>query len=426
MNHRPETQALLQEAFDQFTRASGSLEAAYGGLRQRAEQLSIELEAANRELRRSLHEEERVRQYLTAILESLPCGVVVVDRQGTVTVCNARATRLLSMSEAGEGATSYRARLGPHPLAEPMAACLRDPSLRLSELELQDGPQAPVLAVSSSPVGRSSGAWSGVVFIIKDVTPIKRLEAQTRRAERLSAMGEMAVELAHEIRNPLAGIELFASLLCEELPPAGPPAAWAGQIRVGVRSLNTILSNMLNFTRDLTPDRRPVDLQALLEETLRFAAPLLEARGVTLARAYGAASPVAAGDGELLKQVFLNLIFNALQAMPESGRLEVATGRRDGPAAGDGPWLEVRFRDTGIGIDPARLDQIFDPHYTTTCTGSGLGLAVVHRVVEAHGGRIRVESAVNAGATFTILLPPAAGSGVAATGVLCASHTGSR
>lgn len=408
MTQRPEPKDLLLEAFDQFTKASGSLEAAYTQLQQRAERLSIELEDTNHRLVQNLEEKERVRNYLNAILESLPCGVLVVDLQGAVTICNPPAARLLgiSTSPAESYTRPFEELLGAHPLAAHVAACLADAAYQRADLELQADPEGPVLAVSHSPMRNSTGDRAGVTFIIKDVTQIKQLEAQTKGAERLSAMGEMAVELAHEIRNPLASIELLASLLCKELPADTDPAAWAGHIRVGVRSLNTILSNMLHFTRDLTPTCHPIDLRELIEETLSFAEPLICARGVTVMKSYAPGLPIIPADRELLKQVFLNLIFNALQAMPDSGFLEVNLGHCAGPAGGDdGSMLEIQFKDTGMGIEPEHLGRIFDPYFTTSKTGNGLGLAVVHRIVENHRGRIQVESTVHFGTTFTIRLP---------------------
>ncbi|MBI1748059.1 MAG: PAS domain S-box protein [Acidobacteria bacterium] len=404
---KPESKDLLLQAFDQFTKVSGSLELSYSQLQKRAENLSIELETSNRKLTQNLEEKERVRNYLNSILESLPCGVVVVDLQGEVTIGNRLAARLLSVPEARAKGVGYSCvdLFGSHPIATHIANGLLEPNRSLNDVELEADTGGTVLAVSSSPMAGPAGDIVGVTFIIKDVTPIKKLQAQNQRAERLSAMGEMAVELAHEIRNPLASIELLASLLCKTLPAGKEPSVWAGHIRVGVRSLNAILTNMLHFSRDWTPSFQPVNLNSLIDETLGFAGPLIQARGVSLLKSYPTVPVIIPGDRELLKQMFLNLIFNALQAMPDSGILEVAVGYSGESQSAGERFLEIRIKDTGRGIPGEQLDKIFDPYFTTTKTGNGLGLAVVHRIIESHHGRIRVESTANLGTTFTIRLP---------------------
>jgi signal transduction histidine kinase len=258
-----------------------------------------------------------------------------------------------------------------------------------------------VLAASGTPLVDSRGATSGSLHILRDVTEVKLLQEQTKRGDRLSAMGEMAVELAHEIRNPLGGIELFASLLEKELPAESDPRRWAENIRTGTRSLENIVSNMLHFANPLAPRLAPVDLHSLVEETARFTEPIMRQRDITLVTRLAASSAVLQGDRELLKQMLLNLILNAMQAMPARGALEITTSI-DGPGGGA---LELRVRDTGLGIAPENLPRIFDPFFTTNKNGTGLGLSVVHQIVERHSGSIRVSSEVGAGTTFTLLFP---------------------
>jgi signal transduction histidine kinase len=263
-----------------------------------------------------------------------------------------------------------------------------------------------VLATTGSDLTDPAGAVAGTLHIIRDVTEMKLLEEQGKRGARLSAMGEMAVELAHEIRNPLGSIELFASLLEKELPSGSDPARWAENIRVGSRSLNNIVSNMLHFANPLSPAFAEVNLHEVIEEILRFTEPIMRQRDVTVEKDLAAAEPALYGDHELLKQMILNLVLNSMQAMPSRGMLLVRTREVDHlPGGAPCGGFELQIKDSGVGIPAENLRRIFDPFFTTNRNGTGLGLSVVHQIVDKHSGFIKVESEVNVGTTFTIVLP---------------------
>ncbi len=404
-NADPGQARLLMEAFETFTKASVSLESAYRQLQEKARRLSEELQARNRELRKSLREKAETQNYLRKILARLPCGVLALDAAGNVTLCNPAASEFLGESEVDFVKCRGRGRpLGSRKLGETLQAAISaPPDGKELETAYERQGRARVLALSGAPLTSACGDRIGTLHIIRDVTEIKALEEQNKRSERLSAMGEMAVELAHEIRNPLGGIELFASLLESELPAGSDAARWAANIRVGSRSLNNIVSNMLHFANPLAPVFRETDLHEIVREVLAFMKPIAAQREVRLLERLRAGRPVMQGDRELLKQMLLNLVHNSMQAMPSRGSLTVATrdaGRQAG-ADGDG-CLELSVRDTGVGIAPEHLDRIFDPFFTTNRNGTGLGLSVVHQIVARHAGRIRVSSRVNRGTCFTI------------------------
>ncbi len=400
----------LIDAFQIFTEASSSLEIAFQQLQNRARRLSEELTAKNRQLKKSLKEREVVKNYLRRILESLPCGVIVRDHAGAITLCNPMARQILGYAETREpgrgGAVSPR-RAGERQLEEylDMLSCAGSEGKEV-EVPLVSGGMARTLAVSSSALTASDGTPLGCLHILRDVTEIKELQEQGKRIDKLSAMGEMAVELAHEIRNPLGSIELFASLLEQELPRGSDQGRWAENIRIGSRSLNNIVSNMLHFAHPLTPDFQEVDLHVLVDEIIEFTAPILRQREIRIELACEAAYSAITGDRELLRQMLLNLVLNALQAMPSRGllRLETRTLERlpGGICCGG---IELSVRDNGLGIPEGNLSRIFDPFFTTNRNGTGLGLSVVHQIVDQHSGFIRVESKVNAGTSFMIAFP---------------------
>lgn len=404
----PAEAGLLLEAFQMFTQASSSLETAFQQLQERTRRLSVELAAKNRELKKSLREKEEVQNFLARILESLPCGVLAMDESGKVTHCNPVAAEILDHPGAGKG-RSRKSERRQAAIQEYLDAFSdREGAGGEVEIPLVLGGKMKVLATSSTGLRNASGSRAGMLHIIRDITEIKTLEARNKRSERLAAMGEMAVELAHEIRNPLGSIELFASLLGKELPKSSDPGRWAENIRIGSRSLNNIVSNMLHFANPHAPQFQEVNLHDLLREILNFTEPILKQREVWVETRLEAKECTISGDRELLKQMILNLVLNSLQAMPARG--SITMGTRDvhtlpGGAACEG--IELTVRDTGFGIPPENLSRIFDPFFTTNRNGTGLGLSVVHQIIEQHSGFIRVESAVNVGTTFTMVLPGA-------------------
>ncbi len=397
---------LLLEAFHMFTQASSSLETAFQQLQARTRRLSDELAAKNRELKKSLREKAEAQNFLTRILESLPCGVLVVDEAGKVSHCNPVAAEIMGQSATGKA--KGKKFEGRDSAVQRYLAAFADREDGSGEIEIPFvlGDKMRVLATASTPLRSASGAKAGTLHIIRDITEIKAMEARNNRGERLAAMGEMAVELAHEIRNPLGSIELFASLLEKELPRPSDPGRWAENIRIGSRSLNNIVSNMLHFANPLAPEFQEVSLHDLIREILSFAEPILKQRDVWIETRFEARESNVSGDRELLKQMILNLVLNSLQAMPAKGSIVIGT--RDvhtlpGGAACNG--IELIVKDTGLGIPPENLARIFDPFFTTNKNGTGLGLSVVHQIIEQHSGFIHVESEVNAGTTFTIVLP---------------------
>jgi PAS domain S-box-containing protein len=397
----------LIQAFDVFNQASESLQQSYNELQGEAHRLAAELAAANAELERSLAEKESFRNYLKNILESLSNGVLVVDREARAVVCNPAAGALLCLSpDDVRLARSYRELAIPASLQEFIAAA-RSAGVPPTEAELHwnnAAGQPQFLSVSASPVSDPHGQNAGVTIVLKDITRLKELEIQTQRARQLQAMGEMAVQLAHEIRNPLGSIELFASLLGNELRGQEDFKGWADQIVAGVKFLNNIVTNMLTFSRDSQPQSKPLDLRGLILETLAFVDPVLQQRKIRLEQPAATGDALLCmGDHGMLRQMFLNLFMNALQAMPESGWLAV---RVEPDHQGT---VRVEVEDSGIGIPAEHLGRIFDPFFTTHAKGTGLGLALVHQIVHQHQGRIEAHSEFGKGTRFAIWLPAGQG-----------------
>jgi len=223
-----------------------------------------------------------------------------------------------------------------------------------------------------------------------------RLAELAARRSRLEAMGRMAAEIAHEIRNPLGSLELTASLLRDDLAGDESRSELAASILEGIRALTRVTGNLLSFTRSVNPSLEPLQASAVLARTRDLVAPVLAARGIAL-RTEAPGDVTIDADGELLQQILLNLIQNALEATGPGGRVSVAA------CAGPGGRAEILVTDTGHGIDPDVLARVFDPFFTTKERGTGLGLSVSHRLAEAQGARIEIESEPGRGTTACVV-----------------------
>jgi signal transduction histidine kinase len=226
---------------------------------------------------------------------------------------------------------------------------------------------------------------------------ILEIEEQLRRADRLSALGELSAGMAHEIRNPLGSIRGTAEILQDGIDPADKRYEFTRILIKEVDRLNRVVEDFLRFARPAPVERGRLDVNEALREVLTLTRQPALKNGVHTELAAGAVPPLP-GDREQLKQAFLNLVLNALQAMPEGGTLTIGTETTDGQ-------LRIRFTDTGQGIPQENLERIFNPFFTTRQEGTGLGLAITHRIVQGHGGRIEVQSVLGEGTTFIVVLP---------------------
>lgn len=401
---RNDTFKLLNNAIASFNVKAQELEHSYRLLNDQVKKLNKELEEKNRQLEKNLQEKERVKNFLSSILESLPTGVLVTDLTGHPLMCNSAVGKITGSSPARMSSTRVKEWLNKLQLID----CFNhDPAqVYTRELEfVKKKTDVRNLQIIQSPVIGTRGDTIGILFIIQDQTRLKKLEIQSERDKRLKAMGEMAIRIAHEVRNPLGSIELLASILRSELESREDLHTMSERIITEVKRLNNSISNLLLFTRPQQPIVHEVNLTAFLEEFVEFIKPVVGKNGVELLYKPAKASLCVEGDKDLLKQVFLNLTLNALQALPDRGRIRIGTNAyRDehDPSTG---WVEISFSDTGQGIAPEVLNKIFHPFYTTKEKGTGLGLAIVHNIIESHNGTIEVRSRLNKGTTFLISLP---------------------
>jgi len=337
------------------------------------------------------------------VLESLKAGVLVLDGDLRPTLTNRRLRELV-----GEVNAERVVQL----LGEQLVACLNRGERNLLPLESErllrnpDGVLTPVhLTVSEIQIAETNEVSYAVVF--QDISRMKRLEAEAARTRRLASLGEMAATVAHEVRSPLGGIELYASLLKERTD--GDTHRLAAQILTAVHRLHTTISHLLSFAAEPRINAEELSVSVLLHDVVDLAAPLLRDGQWKLETIIEPGLPLLWGDRGLLTQVFLNLVTNACDAMPEGGTVRMAARRSPFSSMHGRIYkeLEICVTDEGVGIPAENREKIFDPFFSTKPKGTGLGLALTHKIICAHDGSIEVAPAPEQGTCFTVFLPVA-------------------
>jgi len=397
---------MLNQAFEAFSQTTNKFQEGYSKLEEKVAHLTQELEDKNIVLQKNIYALNNTQKYLNSVLENISDGVMALDLKGTITTFNKAAQMITNFSAQEAIGKSYDVLFCPKENdGKFLKNIVRDITLLSGKETLiknKAGQKVPVIAYTS-PITDEKSCVKGVVITFNDISHIKQLENEVERSKRLAALGEMAAGVAHEIRNPLGGIEMFSSLLERELADDERKKAIAQNIISGVRSLNKIVTGLLTFTRTLQKTHfRHVDIVDALEVSLSFARKDLDGSNVRIEKEFENLSAVhVKGDSDQLKQVFLNIFINAAQAIDHADgvlRLNCAPCDKDG-------YVAISISDNGCGMEAGCVEKIFDPFFTTKPKGTGLGLAISYRIIDAHGGRISVESEVGKGTRFLIYLP---------------------
>lgn len=231
---------------------------------------------------------------------------------------------------------------------------------------------------------------------------LEQKNEQLQRKDRLAALGEMAAAIAHEIRNPLGAVQLYASLLKKDLVDQPTSLDWVNKISNGVRSMDQIVNDVLTFAQDHPCSKNKIQLAGLMNEVVDYVQPQIGSKQIVIHTNGIEKDFTFEGDANMMRQILLNLTLNAVDALGECGdiTIEAKVVKDDSPYS-----VKLSVADTGSGIRSKNVDKIFNPFFTTKDTGIGLGLAIVHRLVECHGGTIAVDTNTDGGATFTLWLP---------------------
>jgi two-component system sensor histidine kinase FlrB len=403
--HFDESEVLhLADAFSEFIAASSRLEASYGTLQLEVAYLSHELAERNAALQASLAENERVHRALQRIVESMPCGILVVEANGHVSMINPEARRLLGLDQAPTmhlEAISAQAGID-------LAGFLKRPASSEGEQEFcRTGANGRRwLSVHDRCLFREeempATARRQTILILRDVTVHKQAEHERERARKATALSEVATTLAHEIRNPLASLELFAGLIAAGGEGSGE---FVSHLHAGIRSLAATVNNVLSFHGLGFPALTALDLTESIRSSVEFARPIADEAGVQLSFSAPSQPVQVFGNSSALQQVVLNMLCNAIRHTGAQGSVTVSVGLIRKGRKQKADRAVITFADTGSGIAPEHLDSIFRPGFSGSGNTSGLGLAVCSQIVKQHEGTIRVVSKPGAGTTFSVEIP---------------------
>jgi two-component system sensor histidine kinase FlrB len=365
----------LAEAFRIFNRASEELSTAYTGLQAQVAQLTAELAAANGALRQQYQEKAALTERLTLLLDALPAGVVVLAAGGAVVQANPAAAQLLGENLIG----AQWAEIECSRLVQAETAG-----------EFLVGPVGATRVAMTVSALDSAG---GRIVLLNDVTEAQRLKSQAERNERLAAMGEMAAQLAHQLRTPLAAALLYAGNLVNPKLPEPSRVPIAEKTVERLKHLERLIQDMLLFARGDVLGRESMAVGDLIQDIRHVIEPLARRRAAAFTVTCAIAAVRISGNRKALAGALTNLLENALQAVDGGGRVELNVDA-------EADRVCFRVRDNGEGMDAATVAHLFEPFFTTRSDGTGLGLAIARGVARAHGGGIEVASTPGDGTEF--------------------------
>ena len=372
----------LENAFQAFNQLSDHLSSSYQALEDRIHSLNQELASARSERLEQLQEKERLANRLSQLLTALPAGVIVIDGAGRIQESNRAAVDLLAEPLQGELWRDIIQRAFDGDQGQ--------------DARLKDG---RLVNITTCPLGEEPGQ----IVLLMDVTEHRALQDALERHKRLSAMGEVAAKLAHQVRTPLASAILYGSQLNRERLPEADRSQYVGKLMGRLRHLEHVVEDMLTFTRGGAGGQECMVLSDLLDELYQGVEAQLQQADCRLSVDDEAPGYTLQGNRDALQGVLQNLVTNAIQACGAGGRFHLAVR----PVAVDQglPAVDLLFSDNGPGIPADVRERIFEPFFTTRSQGTGLGLAVVQAVIQAHGGTVWLESEPGAGTTFGLRLP---------------------
>jgi len=346
--------------------------------------------------------------FISVLRDCLSGAVIGLDEQRRVTAFNPRAELLLGMK------ADKALGQGPQALPLPLQNVLNDtfstgqPITHLPLSWRSTKNVELVILASATPVHGANGKMTGCMLVLNDVSPIRKWETNMRRLDRLHSVGTLSASMAHEVKNAFVAVRTFVDLLLEK----NKDVELAELVRLEMNRIDSIVSQMLKFSGPPKPKLASLHLHFVLNKSLLLIQHLLDDKKIHLTRSFSATSDLIDGDQDQLEQAFLNLFFNAMDAMEPNGRLTVSTlllppeSRIEGlPAVPGRRYLSVVVRDSGIGIPAENMERLYEPFFTTKPEGTGLGLAITRRIIQEHQGIISVQSELSKGTAFSVIFP---------------------
>ncbi len=349
-------------------------------------------------------DEAEAQGVLQGILRSLPIGVFAVDDGGRVIYCNARCEEILNTPAGKMVGKDYREVVKTADdrwiSTDPIDALGAPDANR--EIEAEAGGEELELLTTPVPLKSSSGARLGTLVLIEDASEVE-IDEDARRTDRLVSLGELSACVAHEIRNPLTGIRTTVQFIGSKFSQEDARRQDIDDIIRELDRIEQIITDLLLFARPPIGKPAAIDANKVVCEALDSVSLQLESASIVSEKKPAPDLPAISFDPDLLYQVFLNILLNAVEAMPEGGRLRVRTSSRR--TRSRKTTVHISFTDSGSGIDPEHKEKIFTPFFTTRPKGTGLGLPISLQIVKAHRGTITAKNNPRAGATFRVSVP---------------------
>ncbi|OGV56738.1 MAG: hypothetical protein A2017_09735 [Lentisphaerae bacterium GWF2_44_16] len=384
----------LEKAFNVFLEQSTKLEQSHNELKEKLREAQLDLADKNRELALKISEIGRIKEKLSGILESITDAVFLIDSEDKVDIANKAAIDILNT------VTDEKKTILDMP---EIAGYLKThDAIKDADIEISVAKETRYYMLSVIPMSRDENNLKYRVVSLKDVTEKRNLQRKVSRESRMSALGKVAASVAHEIRNPLGAIEGFAMLLERDLKDNPASLKLASRTVYAARQLNSVVSNLLNYTRELRPSLYPHDINAIITEAIDFIRPMAEDRKITLEIELEEKPLTAAIDTVQFRQVITNLVTNAIDecTVIENGRIKIRSYY-------DETHIFIEISDNGPGIAENKKKQIFEPFFTMKEGGIGLGLALCQRIMDLHDGEITETGIEGKGACFIIKLKKA-------------------
>jgi two-component system sensor histidine kinase HydH len=346
----------------------------------------------------------RIKAFSDSLVENMPIGLAAFDSSGTLTAFNQTAETTLNRKAA--------ATIGK-PAGEILPETLREIFLELTserriiEREIEctvTEDRTLLLEVIATTLQEDDGAFLGYVLLFRDMTEVRRLQQEITRNRSLASLGSLAAGVAHEIRNPLSSLKGFATYFRERYRYNPADRETAEVMITEVDRLNRVISQLLEFARPMTMTLVPTPLSTVIRHALKMVEGQAREKRITIEIELPPEIWEIPLDADRVSQVLMNLFLNAFSAMEAGGTLRVSLTRQDDR------MIRISVSDTGIGIQKEDLPRVFDPYFTTKASGTGLGLPIVQKIIEAHKGKILLSSEPGKGTTATILLPTQSGS----------------
>lgn len=358
-----------------------------------------------------------LKNFNESIIQSMEAGLLTVDLNGFITSLNTGAERILEWTAKEVLGKKIKSVLVPEEVDILLMSTEKPGSLpysRETKLTIKSRNKISIGFTTTDRIDNRNEKV-GTIVSFRDISELKQMQSEVKRMERLASLGILASGIAHEIKNPLAGIKSLSQTCMEEFDPDDSRLEYLTRIINQVNRLDELLKAIVAFARPKPPDRKSYDIKKVIHEVVNLINKKLKTNNITYIEDMDDNLPIVIIDPQQIQQVFLNLILNAIDAVNKNGAITVSGKpikfsvpkliKRSDKWIKQDSFVQINITDTGKGIPPDKLESIFDPFYTTKSDGLGMGLSIVYRIIEDHHGDIDVKSKINKGTTFSITIP---------------------